>query len=345
MNYKSSANHKALLIAAFCIIFPAYSELNIVSVVGNRIEVNTKPFYIKGICYHPVSKGKKGTQRSFEYLEKDLELMIEAGINTIRVYKPIDNLKVLDAINKAGIKLITSFGYDQKGFYDIKSGTFINYINKYKNHPAILIWELGNEYNYHPEWFDGDITVWYKEMNAAANSIHENDLNHPVSTSHGEIPDQVALEMSSNIDIWGFNVYRWDEPETFLKEWYEVSSKPMYFSEVGADSYMTIDKNGFKKGDNQKAQAAANEAILEKILLNAGQNLGVLLFAFNDSWWKAGNPSSQDPGGWAPNSSGVPYDGTANEEYWGIVDIDRNKKLSFDVVKHNYNNFILENNK
>ena len=53
---------------------------------------------------------------------------------------------------------------------------------------------------------------------------------------------------------------------------------------------------------------------------------GVAVFSFTDGWWKAGNPDSQDPGGSAPNSGGVPYDGAANEEYWGIVDIDRNKK-------------------
>jgi len=63
---------------------------------------------------------------------------------------------------------------------------------------------------------------------------------------------------------------------------------------------------------------------------------GVTLFAFNDEWWKAGSNTTLDPGGWAPNSSAVPYDGTANEEYWGIVDIDRNKKSSFEIVKAKY---------
>ena len=46
--------------------------------------------------------------------------------------------------------------------------------------------------------------------------------------------------------------------------------------------------------------------------------------------------SPQDPGGWAPNSSGVPYDGSPNEEYWGIVDIERNKKMTFEVIKNKY---------
>ena len=53
----------------------------------------------------------------------------------------------------------------------------------------------------------------------------------------------------------------------------------------------------------------------------------------------AGNPSKQDTGGSAPNSDGTPYDGTANEEYWGIVDINRNKKITFDVIKNAYVNF------
>ena len=167
-------------------------------------------------------------------------------------------------------------------------------------------------------------------------------MNHPVSTSHGEIPDELAMSMISNIDIWGFNIYRWDKPESFIKEWVQISSKPMYFSEVGADSYMTIERDGFKKGINQKAQADANSIILEKILKDSNHNLGLVLFEFHDGWWKAGNPYEHDSGGWAPMSSGVPYDGTANEEFWGIVDIDRNKKLTFDVVKDKFNNFLLD---
>jgi len=47
----------------------------------------------------------------------------------------------------------------------------------------------------------------------------------------------------------------------------------------------------------------------------------------------------QDLGGWAPNSSGVPYDGAPNEEYWGIVDINRAKKQTYEVIKEKFLNF------
>ena len=46
-----------------------------------------------------------------------------------------------------------------------------SYVKKYKNHNAILLWELGNEYNYHPEWFNGNIDNWYNSMNSAAYEI------------------------------------------------------------------------------------------------------------------------------------------------------------------------------
>lgn len=307
-----------------------------VSISGKSIQLNGSPYLIKGVCYHPVSKGSD--HRSFDNLTQDLLLMNEAGINTIRFYSPVDNKSVLDEIHHAGIKVIIGFGYNQKGYYDILSGSFINYIKLFKNHPAILFWELGNEYNYHPEWFEGDIKNWYVALDDAASLIHQTDESHPVSTAHGELPDSLALFTSPNIDIWGMNVYRWDDPSSIFKEWEAISTKAMYLSEAGTDSYMTIAKDGYEMGINDQAQADATVNILNATFNHKEICSGVTLFAFIDEIWKAGNNDQYDIGGWAPNSSGVPYDGAPNEEYWGILDIERNKKLAFDEVKRIYKN-------
>ncbi|MFD2914503.1 glycoside hydrolase 5 family protein [Psychroserpens luteus] len=327
----------AYLVLTLFVFTSCKSEIinDVVSVSSNKILVSNTPYVIKGICYHPVPKGSPN-KRSFATLTQDLALMTEAGINTIRVYAPINDVNVLDEISQAGIKVIIGFGYNQKGNYDIKSGTFIDYVNTYKNHSAILMWELGNEYNYHPQWFDNDIKNWYEIMNEAAGLIHRNDSSHPTTTAHGDLPDALALSMSPNIDVWGMNVYRWDDPEPIFKEWEAMSSKPMYLSETGGDSYMKITKAGYEQGENQKAQADAAKNILKKVFDNQDVCLGVTLFSFTDGWWKAGNNSVQDIGGYAPNSTGIPYDGAPNEEYWGIVDIDRNKKQVFNVVKETY---------
>ena len=311
-------------------------EVNKVEIDNNKLNVNGIEYFIKGICYDPVPIGK--TKRNFNSIDKDLLLMQEAGINTIRVYSPIDDLAILNKINEAGIKVITSFGYNQNGYYDILNGTYIDYINKYKDHNAMLLWELGNEYNYHPEWFNMNIDNWYIAMNNAAKKIKQIDKNHPVSTAHGEIPNKKAREMGSNIDIWGINVYRWDDPTPLIEEWEKVSDLPLYLSETGSDSYMTKDYNEFKKGINEDAQATANHNIIKNVFKMKDRLTGLVIFQFVDGLWKAGNPEKQDIGGWAPNSIGVPYDGSPNEEFWGIVDINRNKKKTFEVIKKFFNN-------
>ena len=312
---------------------------NVVEVSGRQLIVDNTPYFMKGVCYHPVLRGE--TERNFSTIDQDLELISEAGINTIRVYAPIDDIEVLDKIDAAGLKLIVSFGYNQNGVYDILSGTFLDYIMKYKDHNSILIWELGNEYNYHPEWFGGDIQNWYNALSQATDQIHDIDPNHPVATAHGDMPDKQALASNPNIDIWGLNVYRWDQPQSVFKEWQTVSDKPVYLSEAGADSYMKISKAGFKQGENQRAQAVANAKIIDAVLDRSDVASGIFVFSFTDGLWKAGNPDQQDIGGWAPNSSGVPYDGAPNEEYWGIVDINRNKKETFEVIKERFVNFSL----
>jgi len=317
------------------------TDTDTISISGREIILKDSSYLITGICYHPVPKGSD--KRDFSSLSQDLNLMIEAGINTIRVYEPITELSVLDQIHEAGLKVIIGFGYHQDGKYDILSGTFIDYVNTFKNHEAILMWELGNEYNYHPEWFKGDMKNWYTAMNNAAKLIHEHDPSHPVTTAHGELPDALALSMCPNIDVWGMNVYRWDNPEEIFSKWAAVSNKPMYLSEAGADSYMTIEKNGYEKGSNELSQADATAKILDATFRNQQICSGVTLFAFVDELWKAGNNDVLDTGGWAPNSSGVPYDGAPNEEYWGIVDIDRNKKKAFQVVKEKYHNLSKSN--
>ncbi|MCV6628429.1 MAG: hypothetical protein OIF50_01075 [Flavobacteriaceae bacterium] len=310
---------------------------NVVSLKDKQLWVNNRPHFIKGVCYHPVAVGKENI-RSFQKLEIDIALLQEANINTIRVYAPIAERKVLDALASANIKVIMGFGYDQGGVYDILSGSYLEYVKQYKNHPAILFWELGNEYNYHPEWFQGGLPTWYKALEDAAQAIKEEDKNHPVATAHGEIPNKEVLQKLPSIDIWGMNVYRWDRPATIFEEWEQRSNKPMYFAEAGADSYMTVAAEGYVQGENQQAQADANAKILDAILKYPKRSLGVAIFSFTDGWWKAGNPAVQDIGGTAPNSSGVPYDGSPNEEYWGMVDIHRNKKKTYTVIQNRYAN-------
>ena len=295
-------------------ITPKVETPSIVTISQKKLFVDGNRYYIKGICY-----GRNGY---FNY-QQDIPMMVEANINTVRVYAQIFDRAELDAYHSAGIKVIMQVDYN---------GNYEAYVRDYMTHPAVLMWEVGNENNYHPDWFGGNLNNWYRTLEEVATKIKTIDTNHPVATAHGEVPTAIALNSCPSVDIWGMNLYRWDNNIPAIEAFIALSEKPLYISEAGADSYDS--RSNIERED---LQAQATQNILSGILSKSDVCMGVTLFSFSDEWWKAGNPSQQDSGGEAPNSGGVPYDGAANEEYWGIVKHDRSKKEAYNIVKDLYN--------
>ena len=249
---------------------------------GGQIHTTEGIYFVKGVCYHPVPVGK--AERSFETLTQDLALMQDMGINTVRVYEPIASEAVLDEMHEAGISVIVGIGYNQGGVFDLQSGTYLDYVERFKSHPAILLWELGNEFNFHPEWFGGSLDLWYETLRKASAAIQAADPNHPVSTAHGELPDEDLIAELTDIDLWGLNVYRWDVSYTAALDFAKLSDKPMYFSEIGADSFMSTAMLGYEQGSNQRAQADATRALLKPLFSDSVACAGAAVFSFTDGW-------------------------------------------------------------
>lgn len=299
------------------LLFQIYSTLfsQNIYVEDRKLFVDNTEYRINGICY---ARGEgNGENSGFSYLD-DIPLLVEANINTIRTYSAITNVAELNAFHAAGIKIIMS----------LNENSYTWYVNQFKDHPAILMWEFGNEFNYHPEWFGNNIQNWYDQLEQCAATVKSLDPNHPVSTAHGEVPSLQALNSCTSVDIWGMNVYRWTDSASAIDDLAALTDKAIYISEAGADSF---DSNS--GSENQQLQAAATQVILNSILEKSHLSIGVTLFEFCDEWWKAGNPNQQDAGGF-PNS--IPYDSFANEEYWGIVSRERIPKQAFYNVQEIY---------
>ena len=119
------------------------------------------------------------------------------------------------------------------------------------------MWEFGNEFNYHPEWFGGNIDNWYNQLETAAANVKTIDPNHPVSTGNGEVPSLDVINSCPSVDVWGMNIYRFLNTTSAITDLASYSDKAMYISESGADSF-----NNNQQSENQSQQALATEQIL-----------------------------------------------------------------------------------
>lgn len=146
--------------------------------------------------------------------EKHLDILVDAGGNTIRTWGTDNAQEVLDEAHEKGIMVMMGLwvqherhGFDYNNEARVKSQleNFRKEIRKYKDHPALLMWAVGNEYelNYSNE------KVW-KAVNDIAKMVHEEDPNHPTTTvTAGTNAEKLNFVMTQlpEIDIYGINTY------------------------------------------------------------------------------------------------------------------------------------------
>jgi len=308
-----------------------------ISLDGRQLLIDGKAFHMKGINWNPVGWGHNQSDNHgiefARFVQQDADLMAGAGINVLRTYGPLTDIGVLDALWDHGIWVMnTVFAY---GLDDPDSA--VRVVNAVKHHPAILMWVIGNEWNYNGIYAHLSFEESVRTIKKVADLVKQADQLHPVSSIYGNLPSEATLNELSNIDVWGLNVYRGLSFGNTFNDWRQRSGKPMYMGEYGADAFNTRIAR-----EDQRAQADATTALTNEIVQHSstqgGACLGGLLFEFADEWWKDGDgsPDEHDEHGSAPGGGPHP-DWTFNEEWWGIVDITRAPRLAYDAYKNTYN--------
>ncbi|HEY3493322.1 MAG TPA: glycoside hydrolase family 2 TIM barrel-domain containing protein, partial [Polyangiaceae bacterium] len=301
-------------------------------VEGRRLIVDCQPFFLRGVCWNPVPKGQTHPA-GLDYagaVAADAALMSAIGINVVRTYEPLTNTSVLDALHARGIYVLNGvyvYGGDAASVVTAR-------VNMVKDHPAILGWVLGNEWNYNGLYVDVSHGDSLARLNEAAALIRAADATRPIITVYGEVPSAETVDAMPNVDVWGINAYRGLSFGDLFEVWETRSEKPMFIAEYGADAY-----NANSDAYDPESQATATAALTEEIVAHAstfsdtGVALGGTLFEWSDEWWKdqGGSPDAHDVGGIAPG--GGPYpDMTFNEEWWGIVDVDRATRPAYEAL-------------
>ena len=142
----------------------------------------------------------------------DLENFAAHGGNSIRNWTTggdyQDTLALLDAAHANGVTvaLCLSLGSERHGFdYDDAHAVAaqLNWIReeviKYRDHPALLAWIIGNELNH--SYTNAAV---YDAVNEVAELIHELDPNHPTTTTLAEPNGAVIAEVQTRAPALDF---------------------------------------------------------------------------------------------------------------------------------------------
>ena len=183
-----------------------------VSVTDSHLNVDGVQFHIQGVTY------------SKEPLEKDFQLMSEMGVNAIRTWS-INNLteKLLDLSQKYNIKVMLGiwmrhgrsgaegednfdWEHDEKGKKRHLKGA-IAVVKKYREHPALLAWGVGNEVTLNIATQREKI-CYARFLEKICKTIKKLDPKHPISSvSAWTIDVPFWKKFCKSIDIYGVNVY------------------------------------------------------------------------------------------------------------------------------------------
>ncbi len=316
-----------------------------VSLDQTYLVIDGEVFDIKGICWNPVPKGQKhpeglafrenGPAYNLDFIDRDLKLIAEAGFNTLRLYKVITDRKTLEKIEFYGLKVIVPIF----NFHSITNEEIEASVLALKDHSTTLFWEIGNEWNYNNLYNpEGSFESTLARIQEVIRLVRSIDERIPIATNYGELPTK-EVEQRLDVDVWGLNIYQSASFGSTFERWRTVSDKPMYIGEYGADAIDNRMGNGLYAPEEQAyaAKTLTQQIISQYASGEKGPVLGGCLFEFSDEWWKdySGEPDEHDIGGIAPG--GGPYpDDEFNEEWWGIVDIDRNPRAAYDAMKAIY---------
>lgn len=310
------------------------------SLVQNRDKIhflNGKSLYIKGTNY---ISSQYMSEMSEDALRKDLQLMKDAHINTVRVHAHIEPKRFYDLCDEMGLLVWQDYnlqwGYtESKAFEKEAVKQAIEMVDFLYNHPSIYIWSMHNE----PPW-NSDWMKWkYPDYNPEQNQRLDNILYDTVSaydTYH------LSKKLSSNLEHPWFGWYS-GRYQDFVKP-----SKVPVITEYGAQAIPNFEslkkfvpnkylhpkgkkakkhweyhnfqfnwneKNGvkFKKStkafiaDSQKYQADLLKFATEMLRVQKyDKTTAVFQFMFNEGW-----PSMN----------------------WGIVDYYRETKLGYHALE------------
>ena len=158
-----------------------------------------KPYHIKGAAG-----------------QTNLKKLQQIGGNTIRTYDTLNLKAILDDARQHNITVMvglplpesrhSEFVYDQPKAASRLVNEYTKLILKYKDHPAVLMWCVGNELDFSPK---PKYYNFYRTFNSIVQMIHREDPDHPVTTTMVNLRPKnlFCISLFTDIDVLSTNVF------------------------------------------------------------------------------------------------------------------------------------------
>ena len=173
-----------------------------VEIVGREMRINGQPIFLKGVAWAPTPL-ETDQATITPKLSRQTPCLWLQPINAVRTYGEITDREVLDILWDHGIYVMMTVYY---GYSETAASTAAK-VCALKDHPAIIGWVVGNEWNYNNLAQDISFEDAVTKVGVIIDAIKENDDTRPASTIYGALPPEWVVNALSNVDLWGINHY------------------------------------------------------------------------------------------------------------------------------------------
>ncbi len=237
---------------------------------GYQLYFNGEPFYIKGAG---LGNG-------------NIKELANHGANALRTWSTDNGKDILDEAHKHGLKVMMGiwvglerhgFDYNDEKAVEKQLKNIKKSVLALKDHPALLLWGIGNELNHQST----NPKVW-DAVNDISKMIHEVDPKHLTTTSLAGINKKyvdLINERASDLDFISTQLYAGIAvlPRLLNESGYDG---PVLVTEWGATGYWEVGKTswGAPIENNSSVKAEFYLKRYQKAIVNQEQVIGSFVF-------------------------------------------------------------------
>ncbi|MBC8181623.1 glycoside hydrolase family 2 protein [candidate division KSB1 bacterium] len=201
--------------------------------------LNGRRLQVKGVNLHH-DHGPLGAAFYTRAMERQLEIMMEMGCNSIRTSHNVCAPELLDLCDKMGLIVFDEVfdKWDNKAdilpdtdFYEFGERNIKNFVIRDRNHPSIVIWSVGNEIRDIQQNLNGGL----KKLHAMVGYVRKYDPTRPVTM----VSDMVHTVKWRHFDY--YDIHCWNYGQRYLPARLTDPSKSVIISE----SASTVSTRGF----------------------------------------------------------------------------------------------------